>query len=87
MTWSTTLRIYFLPIRQSIYLINYLPTYYPPTHPPIIYQFTYLLIFSHLPIYILTYVFHFRITYLPTYPLPIYYLLIYPPIYLFNSNH
>jgi hypothetical protein len=32
MTWYTTLCIYLLPIRPPIYLVNYLPTYYPPTH-------------------------------------------------------
>jgi hypothetical protein len=35
MTWSTTLCIYLLLIHRPIYLINYLPTYYPPTYIPV----------------------------------------------------
>jgi hypothetical protein len=53
------------PTHPPIYLVSYLPIYYPPCkkHLP-----TYLSIFSHLPTYILTYIFHFCTTYLLTYP-------------------
>jgi hypothetical protein len=50
--------IYLLPTHPPIYLINYLPTYYPPTRPPFIY----------LPTYILTYIFQFGTTYIFIYP-------------------
>jgi hypothetical protein len=72
MTWSTTLCIYLLLIHRPIYLINYLPMYYPPTHLPTYYlPRTNLTIHSHLP------------TYLPTH-LPTYYLFTYPSTYLLN---
>jgi hypothetical protein len=32
MTWSTTLFFYLLPIHPPIFLVTYLPTYYPSTH-------------------------------------------------------
>jgi hypothetical protein len=71
MTWFTTLCIYLLPIQPPIYLINYLLTYYSPTHLHIIYLLTYLRIPFHLPAYIPTYVFHLRTTYLHIIYLPI----------------
>jgi hypothetical protein len=62
------LHIYLLPTHPPIYLVNYLPTYYPFTHTPIIYLPTYLPIFSHSPIYRPTYIFRLCMTYLLTYP-------------------
>jgi hypothetical protein len=63
-----------LLIHPLNYLINYLPTYYPPTH---------LLIITDWPIriYFLTYL----PTYLPTY-LHIIYLPIHPLTYLILTN-
>ncbi len=65
MIWSTTLCIYFPLIHPPIYLINYLFTYYPPTHK--------YLLFTDQPIYL------YLPTYFPTY-IPIIYLSTYLPI-------
>jgi len=60
MTWSTTLWIYLLPTHPPIYVISYLPTYYPPTHLSFI--CTYLP--TYLPTHLLTY---YLLPYPPTY--------------------
>jgi hypothetical protein len=74
LTWSIILCIYPLPTHPHIYLVNYLPTYYPHVCMSITYLPTYLPIPSHLP------------TYLPTHP-PSEYLPTCPPIYLLKFSY